>query len=322
MVALLRRLGAAVDGHGGAVAGVVEEEAAGDARPELERGEDAHLPGGARLAEEVERHDAGPERAVHVLHPVGAELPPHRHHLVPQRHGAAARDGESPGPQQGDVGAVEADDEVDPGEGGVGLGVGVLGLDGERQLQVQDGARLPVLEALQPRVRDQQVRHLGLVQQVDSEHRGAGDDDADGQQRAQDHHRPHQAGALAPLPLPDPRHPPLPVAVLVLVGRLHLAMAGSSLVVGSRLSAHGSSSLRSSLSVPAGPAGNGGINTLLEEWHWGKAGDRGGGNEGSMALRLGTGRVWYLSPHSLLSPPASSFSEPSNLQAQGASLLA
>lgn len=212
---LLRRLGAAVDGHGGAVAGVEEEEAAGDAGRELERGEDADLPGGARLAEEVERHDAGPERAGHGLHPLGAELPPRRHHLVPEREGAEARHGERPGPEQRHVGAAEPDGEVEAGEGGVGLGVGVLRQHRERQLQVPDGARLVVHQRLQPRVGDQQVRRLGLVEEVDGEHGGARHDHADGQHRAQDHQRPRQTVAPAPR-RPDPMHlMPLPVPVLV-----------------------------------------------------------------------------------------------------------
>uniref|UniRef100_A0A0A9D5V5 Uncharacterized protein n=1 Tax=Arundo donax TaxID=35708 RepID=A0A0A9D5V5_ARUDO len=215
---LLRRPGAAVDGHGGAVAGEEEEEAAGDAHPEPERGEDADLPRGARLAEEVERHHPGLERPVHVPHPVGAERPPRRHHLVPQRHGAPARHREGPGAQHGHLGSVEAHGEVDAGEGRVGLGVGVLGQDGERQHQVLDGARAVVLQRHQPRVGHQQVRHLGLVQQVHSEHGGAGDDDADGQHRAQDHHRPHHAGALAPVWLRDP----LRVLLLLVVARPHV----------------------------------------------------------------------------------------------------
>jgi len=228
----LRRLGAAIDGHGGAVAGVVEEESAVDARPELERGEDADFPGGARLAEEVERHDGGPERAGHGLHPFRAELPPRRHHLVPERQEAAARHGEGSGPQQRHLGAAEADGEVDAGEGGVGLGVGVLRQHRERQLQVPDGARLVVHQPLQPRVGDQQVRRLGLVQQVHGEHGDARHDHADGQHRAQDHQRPHQPGAPAPLLLPDPLHvvPPLvvPAVAVVLRRRLDADAAGGS----------------------------------------------------------------------------------------------
>lgn len=179
-------------------------EAAGDARPELERREDPDLPPRARAAEEVERHDAGLERRVHGAHPAGVQRAPLRHDVVPERRRGGARHHERRGAEARDVGAVEAEREVDAGEGGVRPGVGVPRHDGDERLQVVDGAALVVVQPHQLRVGHHQVRHPGLVDEVHGEHRRAGDDHADRQQRAQDHQRPRHAGAPVLLLRPDP----------------------------------------------------------------------------------------------------------------------
>lgn len=127
-----------------------------------------------------------------------------RHDVVPERRRGGARHHERRGAEARDVGAVEAEREVDAGEGGVRPGVGVPRHDGDERLQVVDGAALVVVQPHQLRVGHQQVRHPGLVDEVHGEHRRAGDDHADRQQRAQDHQRPRHAGAPVLLLRPDP----------------------------------------------------------------------------------------------------------------------
>lgn len=120
---------------------------------------------------------------------------------------------------------MELDVDVEAGEGGVDLGVGVPGQNFGPDLDVADDAvGRAVVELLEVCVGHHHVRHVGLVDEVHGEHRAAHHDDADDQQRAQDHRRPHPRGA----PLPGVVRVPRPVPPMAVMTRARL---GRPLVV-------------------------------------------------------------------------------------------
>lgn len=163
----------------------------GQVSPELNCHNEPNPPPGPGLPIQHEPDHIPLQAHIHLLHPPSVQRHHRRRHHVVQRHRAVLLRLKLPRPQVRDLHPVEPHLDAQVRERGMGSGVVILGHYGQRYDGAQE-ARLVVVQPVEVGVCHDQVRHLGLVDDVGEEDEEARQDDCHGEDRAEDGEGPDE----------------------------------------------------------------------------------------------------------------------------------